>query len=231
MRRHLSEWTVSSPSVKGLTATIPTPLRVLVLGTGTGVGKTVFATSLVRELRTLGVDAVGLKPVETGPDEGSDGSALAAASTAPPSSLYRFAPPISPHLAARRVGVTIELGRIGRWVDELAREATVIEGAGGVFSPFSADAVNLDLVLSVRPSVLVLVCAGRLGVLHEVGATLRATPDAPWARIVVSAVAGLHECSIQAAELASVVVPQSGRSIPVSVFDPTHSALSCLGFT
>jgi dethiobiotin synthetase len=210
----------------------PTPVgRVLVLGTGTGVGKTSFAAALVRDAVARGADAVGLKPIETGPDHELDSAALSAAGPVATPALYRFQDPVSPHLAARRAGREIDLEHIGPWLAAHSRPFTVVEGAGGVFSPLSASRTNFDLVEQVAPDSLVLVCAGRLGTLHDVGATLRASRALPWSLLVVSGVEGRAAAEAQAAELREVVLPQCERTLPVEVFVAGDPALPLLPLT
>jgi dethiobiotin synthetase len=51
---------------------------------------------------------------------------------------------------------------------------TVIETAGGVFSPISADASNFDLARSLEPASWILVAPDALGVLHDLSAALEA---------------------------------------------------------
>ena len=41
-------------------------MRVLITGTGTGVGKTWVACALIRALRDVGKQVIAVKPVETG---------------------------------------------------------------------------------------------------------------------------------------------------------------------
>ena len=138
---------------------------VVVAGTGTEVGKTHIAASLLRvwgERRPV----LGYKPVETGVPRGSrvtgDAGELAKASTFhvkhPP---YRqtFLDPISPHLAARREGVAIDVGRLARQARDLADEpglGIVVELAGGLFTPLGAGQVNADLARRIRPTRLVV---------------------------------------------------------------------------
>jgi dethiobiotin synthetase len=88
--------------------------RIVVLGTGTGVGKSYFTAALARALQSTrnAPAVVALKPIETGvrrrsqdgsPPEGSDAALLESASNsaAPrPHPLFAFPEPISPHLAA-----------------------------------------------------------------------------------------------------------------------------------
>ncbi len=154
---------------------------VVVVGTGTDVGKTHVATAV---LRAWGVHAktIGYKPVETGVGPsgvGEDARSLAEASTfhvKHPPLVYRFAPPVSPHLAARSEGVVLDLAKLAEQAAELRAQAdgVVVELAGGLFTPVSREKVNADLARALRPSAVLLVAPDRIGVLHDVGATLRA---------------------------------------------------------
>lgn len=153
------------------------PVRLAVVGTGTGVGKTHLSVALLHALARRGRSAVGLKPVESGLGEGeSDTSRLAGAGVfhvkhpAP----YRFVDPVSPHLAARRAGVEIEPARIVAWVEACAAPWTIVETAGGLLSPLAPGLTNLDLVRLLAPEVVLLVGVDRLGILHEVAACLLA---------------------------------------------------------
>jgi dethiobiotin synthetase len=99
-------------------------------------------------------------------------------------SLYSFRDPISPHLAAQRDGIRIDIGAIRHWVDQNTRALTLIETAGGLFSPLARSTSNLDLVRALSPARLLLVAPDRLGVIHDLTATLglaatkRSSPDA-----------------------------------------------------
>jgi dethiobiotin synthetase len=86
--------------------------------------------------------------------------------------LYGFADPVSPHLAALRSGVRFDFGAIRRWVGEHSQTLTFIETAGGLFSPLGHATTNVDLVQALLPAVVLLVAPDRLGVLHDVAATV-----------------------------------------------------------
>jgi dethiobiotin synthetase len=154
---------------------------IVVTGTGTNVGKTHVATALLRAWGTTRA-VLGYKPVETGAGSssmGEDARSLAGASTfhvKRPAFAYVLAPPISPHLAARHAGVVLDLAKLERQVSELRAEAAgvVVELAGGLFTPLTREAVNLDLARALDATALLLVAPDRIGVLHDVGATLRA---------------------------------------------------------
>ncbi len=87
------------------------PSRFFVTGTDTGVGKTVVSALLCAAL-----DAIYWKPIQTGTREGTDRDTVMRLAGLPRErtlpEAYRFAPPVSPHLAARCAGVHIELRKI-----------------------------------------------------------------------------------------------------------------------
>jgi dethiobiotin synthetase len=168
--------------------------RIVVLGCGTGVGKTRVSIALLRELEAAGQVCVGLKPIESGFGTHdaeaigrSDATSLALASSARSFArpLYALRDPVSPHLAARSEGIEIDVGAAVQWV--LAAEDAVttyiasdralwslVESAGGVFSPLSGHATNYELALALEPAIWVLVAADTLGVLHDVSACIAA---------------------------------------------------------
>ncbi len=153
--------------------------RLVVVGTGTGVGKTHLTLALVRALEARGVDATAWKPIVTGtasPD-GDDARFLSAAlgrPLAPP--VFSAAEPVSPHLAAAREGRPVDLEALVARARELsaAHEALVVETAGGLYSPLGPQSTNADVARALAPAALLLVAPDRLGVLHDVGAVLRA---------------------------------------------------------
>jgi dethiobiotin synthetase len=152
---------------------------IAITGTGTGVGKTHVACALVAGLRARGLRAVGWKPVESGvaddqPD--SDEARLRIASGIAAAPTTRFREPLSPHLAARRVGISIDGAAIRATLDELAAkwEVVVLELAGGLFSPLNDEQTNADWLATASGYRLVVVAADRLGTLHECVATIRA---------------------------------------------------------
>jgi dethiobiotin synthetase len=167
------------------------PGRIVVVGTGTGIGKTHVACAVLRAFGEKGVPAIGLKPIETGiPDSSNGGETetdqgrLAVAANAfhvkrsgsagfhVKRPLYAFPNPVSPHLAARTAGRRLDLGAIGRWVGEHEAPVVLIESAGGLFSPLGPEISNVDLVKALSPALVLLVAPDRLGVLHDLTATL-----------------------------------------------------------
>jgi dethiobiotin synthetase len=162
--------------------------RIIVLGTGTGVGKTWVTTTLARALHRCGASVVALKPIETGVEvsESSDAALLASASsTAPSAPPFVFPDPVSPHLAARRFGRAIDidvvLEHVKRHETKLEKSVTshvtsflIVETAGGCLTPLAPGVVNRDLAIALEPATWILVAPDALGVLHDVSATLGA---------------------------------------------------------
>lgn len=162
---------------------------VFVVGTGTGVGKTVVAAGILRMLRSLGVDAVPMKPVQTGAALRSDGSweapdleaaLIAAGLSAGAEEKAHMAPccyepACSPHLAARLAGRSVDLERIAgsaRWL-AARHQALVAEAAGGVLVPLGAGALTADLVARLGLPAL-LVSASGLGAINHALLSLEA---------------------------------------------------------
>jgi dethiobiotin synthetase len=143
-------------------------MRIVIVGTGTEVGKTHVACALLHALSARGEDAIGLKPIETGV-RGAPEDALRLGGIAP---RHAFGDPVSPHLAARRAGVTIELDEVAGWVRAHSRKWQIIETAGGLLTPLALGITNLDLVHELAPAAVVVVAPDRLGTLHDVSAVL-----------------------------------------------------------
>jgi dethiobiotin synthetase len=161
--------------------------RVVIAGVGTGVGKTVVTSALRRELSRRGAVAA-LKPIESGySDLVSDARAIGGEHWVPP--LYALQAPVAPHLAARAASVQIDFEQIAAWLDQhsAGHDWTLVETAGGLFTPLTAaGATNSTLLRRLQPCSWLLVAANRLGVLHEVAATLiAARSEHPAPRAVV----------------------------------------------
>lgn len=150
---------------------------VVVTGVGTGIGKTHLAVALVRALASRGVRVAGYKPIESGLEVGTPGDAdrLLAASLikVEPAPHFGFRAPVSPHLAAELEARPIDPMVIRDAVESARSRAhvTVVELAGGLFSPLSRTADNADLLAHLAPDLTLLVAEDCLGVLHNVRAT------------------------------------------------------------
>ncbi len=163
--------------------------RVIVLGTGTNVGKTYVSEALARSLRQLAPSSAVacLKPVESGYDAPrSDAHRLAcvSAGVALPAQhpLYALEHAVSPHLATRLAGlddITVRAIEewLSRWEAQLPPTVVgggwcIIETAGALFSPLAPRCTNFDLARALDPALWILVAPDGLGVLHDTTATL-----------------------------------------------------------
>ncbi len=149
-----------------------------VVGTDTGVGKTHASCALLQALARHHRRVVGMKPVAAGVVPwgvgwaSEDSIALRAASTlavAPELDTPVLLPdPLSPHIAAARAGVHIDIPTIVQAYQTLAAQAdaVVVEGAGGFHVPLSATTTGADLAVALGLP-LVLVVGLRLGCLNH----------------------------------------------------------------
>jgi dethiobiotin synthetase len=143
---------------------------LFITATGTDCGKTFVTSGLLRHLRALGPPARALKPVVSGFDEaapaGSDPAELLAAMGEPVTaqSLAQIAPlrfkaPLAATMAARLEGRSLTLADILRACEAAMadpRGLLLIEGAGGVMSPFAEGATCLDAIKALGlPCLLV----------------------------------------------------------------------------
>ena len=126
-------------------------MTIIVTGTDTDIGKTVFAAGL-----TAALGARYWKPVQAGLADGSDAASVVTLGVPADRVLpeaYRLTTPCSPHLAAEIDGVTIEPDRL---VLPEVDGALVVEGAGGVMVPVTRELIFADLFARWgKPVVLV----------------------------------------------------------------------------
>ena len=143
---------------------------VIITGTDTGVGKTVFSAGL-----TAALGARYWKPVQSGLEDATDTETvveLSGAEVFP--ETYRLNMPASPHLSAEDMGVEIELDRLALpQVDG----PLVVEGAGGIMVPLNRRHFYLDL-FSQWQAPVVLVARTSLGTINHTSLSLMALRNA-----------------------------------------------------
>jgi dethiobiotin synthetase len=152
-----------------------------VTGTGTGVGKTLVSCALLHAFRACGKSAVGMKPVVAGCENGkwADVELLAAASNieAPRELVnpYALVPPIAPHIAAKQVGVQIDMTVIRRACLKLQKIAdiVIVEGVGGFLVPLNDHQDSADMAKALGLPV-VLIVGMQLGCLNHALLTAQA---------------------------------------------------------
>ncbi len=138
---------------------------LFVTGTDTGVGKTVLAAALILRYP----EATYWKPIQTGSDDDtaevrrlSGGQVI--------SEGIRLPDPVSPHLAAQRVEMTIDLDPL---VSQVRTTPVIVEGAGGVLVPVNDSQTMADLMaLLVLP--VIVAARSTLGTINHTLLTIEA---------------------------------------------------------
>ena len=166
---------------------------LFITGTDTEIGKTIVTAGLLRALRLRGVDAVSMKPIQTGAEK--RGGALVApdlefhcaVSGYNPKPEFRrkrlapycYEPACSPHLAARLAGEYPDMDYIAECKEKLLdkHELVLVEGAGGVMAPVDESRTMRDLMKKLRLPV-VLVARRGLGTINHSLLSLLALKDA-----------------------------------------------------
>jgi dethiobiotin synthetase len=114
---------------------------IVITGTDTGIGKTVFSAGLAGLL-----DGFYWKPVQSGLDEETDSEVVARLSGLPSGrvlpEVYRLKRPLSPHRSAEIDGVAIEAAKLS--LPDLPGPL-VIEGAGGLMVPLNRQTRYIDI--------------------------------------------------------------------------------------
>jgi len=160
-----------------------------ITGTDTGVGKTVFTSAWARMLVDEGVKVAAYKPACSGavylPSEEdpqpswSDVEELYAATNCrwlrERLCPQRFLASLSPPAAAACEGRTVDEALLVegfQWLSQQA-EMVLVEGAGGFYSPISANWLNADLAERIGLPV-VIVSPNRLGTINQTLLTIEA---------------------------------------------------------
>lgn len=136
--------------------------RIVVTGTDTGIGKTVFSAGLAGLL-----DGFYWKPVQSGLDGETDSEVVERLAGLPPGrvlpEVYRLKEPLSPHRSAELDGVAIDVAELS--LPNLPGPI-VIEGAGGLMVPLNRRTKFIDIFAQWR--VPVILCARtKLGTINH----------------------------------------------------------------
>jgi len=149
-----------------------------ITGTDTEVGKSICAAGLLAAFKQHGLSTIGMKPVASGCEETPEGlrnedallliQHMTAEANYEEVNPYAFMPPMAPHLAAARVGLTINSESLIEQAKQLSERAEriVIEGAGGWLAPLNETQSFADLAVELDVPVI-LVVGIRLGCLNH----------------------------------------------------------------
>ena len=153
---------------------------IFITATGTDVGKTFVAASLIGQLRQMGRAVEVIKPVVSGFDPTqaatSDPAVLIKALGVPVTlqaieqiSPWRFRAALSPDLAAQREGRKIDVDEVIAFcqsVIEQRQDMLLIEGVGGVMVPLDDQRTILDVMMALQLP-LILVAGSYLGTISH----------------------------------------------------------------
>jgi dethiobiotin synthetase len=218
---------------------------LFITGTGTGVGKSVVAASIVAALRARGKAVRVLKPVITGLDDAPDPAwppdhellARAAGCSAAEVALVGYGPAVSPHLAAELSGRPIDLRELVSSLRAAVAnsETTIVEGVGGLLVPISGDYdvrrlahdLGLPLVIAARPGLgtinhtLLTLEAARRASLEIAGVVLTPWAAAPTAielsnRDTIERLGEISVSTLEAVARGDVeLLASAGQQLPV----------------
>ena len=198
---------------------------LFVTGTGTGIGKTLVAAALCRELRAAGRPVRALKPVLSGydpaaRDESDPGVLLAGlgeavtedavAAIAP----WRFSAPLSPDMAAAREGRRLDLREIVAFCRAQKGDPLLIEGIGGAMVPLDDDHTVLDWIAALAAPALV-VTGSYLGTISHTLTTLAALRGRG-VRVSGLVISESAESPVPPAETAQTIARHAG-ALPIAI--------------
>jgi dethiobiotin synthetase len=143
---------------------------IFVTGTDTGVGKTVVSAALMCRYPR----ARYWKPVQTGIESDDDTAEVRrlTGSIRDRDEGVRLRNAVSPHLAAQRAGIRIDLESLTEWAFE-NEDAWIVEGAGGVLTPLNDTQTMANLMVRLGLPVIV-VARTRLGTINHTLLTIEA---------------------------------------------------------
>ena len=162
--------------------------NLFVVGTDTGVGKTVLALLMMQFFFARGYSPFYLKPVQTGCKDANDADSDARfiyrhvkplKGKEPAESVtYCFNNPKAPLYAARDEGQSIDLSKIESVVSEKAKahSPVILEGAGGVLVPVAGKKLIVDIISLVNGTPVIAARAG-LGTINHTLLTIEALEE------------------------------------------------------
>jgi dethiobiotin synthetase len=159
--------------------------NLFVVGTDTGVGKTVLALLMMQFFFAKGYSPFYLKPVQTGCKYANDVDSDAGfiyrhveplMDKEPAESvIYCLKNPKAPLYAARNEGKSIDLTKIESFVSKKAKahSPVILEGAGGVLVPVAGKKLIVDIISLVNATPVIAARAG-LGTINHTLLTIEA---------------------------------------------------------
>jgi dethiobiotin synthetase len=149
---------------------------LFIAGTDTGVGKTLGAAAVLHRYR--GAAALRYwKPIQTGIEQDDDTEEVRRLGACADHEIFdegvRLARPLSPHLAAKCAGQTIDLRALFALVPSAEDTRWIVEGAGGLLVPLNDSETIADWIALLGLPTLVVARAA-LGTINHTLLTLEA---------------------------------------------------------
>ena len=156
--------------------------NIFITATGTDIGKTYVSALIVKKMREAGFNCGYFKPVLSGVEE-KDGKLVKSdcnyvvdtakiPTTADECVSYWWKEAVSPHLAAKRAGMEIDIAKIKSDFDKKNSEYDylLIEGAGGITCPLRLENgekyILKDLIKKLNAPIII-VADGGLGTINS----------------------------------------------------------------
>ena len=156
--------------------------NIFITATGTDVGKTYVSALILKKMRESGLNAGYFKPVLSGVVEKmgklteSDCNFVVSTAKIPTTAddcvAYWWKEAVSPHLAAERAGVNIDIEKIKHAFEKKQKEYDylLIEGAGGITCPLklkNGEKYLLKDLIKELETNIIIVADGGLGTINS----------------------------------------------------------------
>ncbi len=116
--------------------------RLIITGTDTGIGKTIFSAMLTQAL-----NGIYYKPIQSGMVDITDTQMLRHLINLDETRIlpeaYQLNTPVSPHLSAEIDGVEIDIARL---IPPEMKQPLIIEMAGGFMVPITRQILSIDII-------------------------------------------------------------------------------------
>ncbi|MHB8172044.1 MAG: dethiobiotin synthase [Thermincolia bacterium] len=196
-----------------------------ITGTDTGVGKTVITAGLLGAFREQGVDAVAIKPVQTGifgDKRLISGDAVFYCKVSNLSySPQQLNPvclelPLAPAVAAQQEGVNLDLAAVMDHFHQLAvrHQMILVEGAGGLLVPLVGTGYTMADLAAEMGLPLLVVARPTLGTINHTGLTV-AYAKAKGLRVAGVIINGYNHHNPNLAERTNPAVIEEMTGVPV----------------
>lgn len=141
-------------------------MNLFVTGTDTGVGKTFITAGIAATILNQGASVGVYKPAQTGASKSANKKLIAddlefikkIAPQARTKYSYLFDTPAAPQVAADVENIVIEKNIIKKDFEDLKRtcQITIVEGAGGIMTPFAKDFLAADIAKMLNMPILIV---------------------------------------------------------------------------